>query len=149
MKSSYRPFQKSLDYFHNHGEFTLTDDELLKMMEIVSFIKHKIVVDKDQINETASPETIEQRKSICHSCVHYNTKHDGCKLCGCIIEQKVTKPFERCPHQLWGFDHLFFNELFSEIASELEQLFLDPSVQTIEKRASEAKIEFELGEASE
>jgi hypothetical protein len=148
MKSSYRPFQKTLDYFNNQGEFTFTDDEIVKFTEIFSFIKHK-VDNNDEINETASPETMEQRKATCRSCVHYNAKHDGCKLCGCRIEQKVTKPSEKCPRQLWGFDLLYFKELFSGFASELNQTLQDPFVQTIEKLASEAKIEFEKGEASE
>lgn len=148
MLNSYRPFQKTLEYFRNHGEYSLTDDEIMKIVEIFSYIQHKTNAGED-ITEVGSPETIEERKATCSKCIHYNPENDRCKLCGCVINEKVIKPGEKCPRQLWGFDVRSFKDLFLEISKEIEEILRDRGTITIEQNAERAKEQFERGEEIE
>lgn len=48
----------------------------------------------------ALPETVVQRKAICHSCDKWIK--GGCELCGCFTALKIKLATEACPLGKWG-----------------------------------------------
>jgi len=136
MSTSYYPYQSSIDYFKNNDrQFSFSDDELAKFMEIISRFIHKSKNNElDDIPEHSSLEVIEQRKSVCANCTHYNKDKDSCNLCGCIIENKVKNPSESCPIHFWGVDNIKFKDLLVLIAEEIDQFLKDnPDAISIEE----------------
>lgn len=48
----------------------------------------------------------ERRRRICESCEWFrkNTvpeKDRTCKICGCLVDSKVSEPLEKCPENKW------------------------------------------------
>ncbi|QDP48632.1 MAG: hypothetical protein Unbinned97contig1000_17 [Prokaryotic dsDNA virus sp.] len=48
----------------------------------------------------ASKEIIQERRSICDTCVHRDNK--SCSICGCFIIPKTRVASEECPKGYWG-----------------------------------------------
>lgn len=89
------------EYFKSHGNFSLTEDELIKFIEIF-YVFYSITVHEDPI--FSSDEVQENRNSICLKCSEYNSDDKSCNLCGCYIPDKIKKPQENCPSDKWVMD---------------------------------------------
>ena len=134
MSTPYYPHESFIDYFNNNDrQVSFSDDELVKFVEIF----HKIInmgMNDDPRIKHSSLEVIEQRKTVCASCTHYNKGRDSCKICGCVIKNKVLNPTESCPIHFWSLDTTFFKNLIVELGNEMEQFLKDnPDVIPIEE----------------
>ena len=56
----------------------------------------------------ASKEVIQERRSICDTCVHRDNK--SCSICGCFIIPKTRVASEECPKGYWGSSNVESNK---------------------------------------
>ena len=119
----YIPSDYIKEYFNKHKEFSLTEDEINKCVEVLSALvliqssPEKADYEGFIRPPTSSLETQECRKSICKRCPEYDKKNDGCNLCGCIVDHKVVDPGTKCPMDRWSIDSNFFKNEIVKIIS--------------------------------
>lgn len=111
----YFPTNAVREYFKKNHEFSLTEEELDKLVDI--FYVFFAVTIGEGANIVSTPESQEKRKSTCLNCPSFNHQNLSCDICGCYIPDKVTKPQERCPIDKWTMDLKLVRELLSNTVS--------------------------------
>jgi hypothetical protein len=104
----YFPTSAIKEYFKKHQEFSLTEEELDKLVDIF-YAFFAVIVNNNNIVST--DKTQEKRKEICLKCPSFDENSSSCNICGCFIPDKITKPSERCPIDKWTMDLKLVREL--------------------------------------
>jgi len=120
------------EYFKTHGQFSLTEEELIKCVEIV-YVFFSITTNRNTIF-TSTDEAQETRKTICSKCPEYNSEQQTCNLCGCFIPSKIKAPQERCPIDKWLMDTDTLKYLINETIRFInDEMTKNPNAITMEE----------------
>ena len=129
----YFPTNAVKEYFKKNNEFSLTEEELDKLVDI--FYVFFAVTIGEGSDIVSPPESQEKRKSICLNCTSFNQKSLSCDICGCYIPDKITKPQERCPIDKWSMDLKLVRKLLSNTVEYINDTIKErgDDVTTIEE----------------
>lgn len=130
----YIPSDYIKEYFEKNGEFTVTEEEIIKFSEILSvLVSIKSKAEDSDFPSVRPPvsslKTQEHRKSICNRCPEFIKKDASCGLCGCVISDKVIDPGAKCPALRWSVEMEFFIDEISKLAN-----FIDLKLKTAQKQ---------------
>lgn len=132
MNSMYFSTHAAKEYFKTHGQFSLTEEELIKVVEIV-YVFFTITTNRNAIF-VSTDEAQETRKNICLKCPEYNSEHQTCNLCGCFIPNKIKAPEEQCPIDKWLMDTVTLKFIINETIRYInDQMTNDPNAITLEE----------------
>jgi hypothetical protein len=131
----YHPTEIGLKYFkENNNKFYLSEDEVIKFIEIVHNCIYRFSSDTEYQNPTSDPKTQEIRKTICHNCPEYILDKDECNVCGCRVTNKVQSAIEMCPYKKWCVDEEFIKHMIERCSTDINQyLNSNPFATTIEE----------------